>query len=185
MWTCKKCGEKHEDVFDSCWKCGPEIAANVPPPEAETTSGHSEQDSFYFACVVCGRQLRIALPINTGRYCCPACKARYQSVKASNEPFVFILVPEAERKAREDAPIPPKRRRPVPKEVKAALALLGLTDHATFEEAKQAYRKSIQEYHHDKVAHLGPDLKKVAEQKTKEIVAAFDSIKRFFAENEP
>jgi predicted nucleic-acid-binding Zn-ribbon protein len=21
MWTCSKCGEKHEDHFDSCWKC--------------------------------------------------------------------------------------------------------------------------------------------------------------------
>ena len=21
MWTCKKCGEKIEDQFDSCWKC--------------------------------------------------------------------------------------------------------------------------------------------------------------------
>ena len=21
MWTCAKCGEKHEDQFNSCWKC--------------------------------------------------------------------------------------------------------------------------------------------------------------------
>ena len=24
MWTCEKCGEKHEDEFDSCWKCAGE-----------------------------------------------------------------------------------------------------------------------------------------------------------------
>ena len=22
MWKCQKCGEAHEDVFDSCWRCG-------------------------------------------------------------------------------------------------------------------------------------------------------------------
>ena len=22
MWTCIKCGEKHEDTFDDCWNCG-------------------------------------------------------------------------------------------------------------------------------------------------------------------
>jgi hypothetical protein len=37
MWTCSKCGEKHEDHFDSCWKCnhtraGQPVAA-PPPPE--------------------------------------------------------------------------------------------------------------------------------------------------------
>ena len=21
MWTCKKCNEEIEDVFDACWKC--------------------------------------------------------------------------------------------------------------------------------------------------------------------
>ena len=24
MWTCPKCGEKHADKFDSCWKCSPQ-----------------------------------------------------------------------------------------------------------------------------------------------------------------
>jgi len=22
MWTCVKCGERHEEAFDTCWKCG-------------------------------------------------------------------------------------------------------------------------------------------------------------------
>ncbi len=22
MWKCKKCGEEHENQFDSCWRCG-------------------------------------------------------------------------------------------------------------------------------------------------------------------
>ena len=30
MWTCPKCGESHEDQFDSCWQCA---GANQPPPQ--------------------------------------------------------------------------------------------------------------------------------------------------------
>jgi len=69
----------------------------------------------------------------------------------------------------------------MPKEVNSALELLGLSAEATFEEARQAYRDIIQQYHPDKVAHLGPELRKVADQKTKEIVAAYDQVKQFFA----
>ncbi|MDB6031069.1 MAG: hypothetical protein JWM16_1407 [Verrucomicrobiales bacterium] len=31
MWTCPKCGEQHEDTFDSCWKCN-----DQPTPPTET-----------------------------------------------------------------------------------------------------------------------------------------------------
>jgi hypothetical protein len=42
MWICPKCGEQHEDQYDSCWKCArakPEFAEpgiSVPPPMAES-----------------------------------------------------------------------------------------------------------------------------------------------------
>jgi hypothetical protein len=29
MWTCSKCGERIEDQFDACWRCGP---PNAKPP---------------------------------------------------------------------------------------------------------------------------------------------------------
>ena len=29
-WTCKSCGESHEDPFDSCWKCGIEKDGTIP-----------------------------------------------------------------------------------------------------------------------------------------------------------
>jgi hypothetical protein len=30
MWTCSTCGEKHEDEFDSCWKCALRPGDAVP-----------------------------------------------------------------------------------------------------------------------------------------------------------
>jgi len=34
MWKCKKCGEKNEDSFDSCWSCG-SSQDGVDPENAE------------------------------------------------------------------------------------------------------------------------------------------------------
>ncbi|MES2469674.1 MAG: hypothetical protein V4675_20395 [Verrucomicrobiota bacterium] len=37
MWTCSKCGEQHDDQFDSCWKCAELTAApattSAPPAD--------------------------------------------------------------------------------------------------------------------------------------------------------
>jgi|KBSSwiStaDraftv2_1062776.scaffolds.fasta_scaffold338731_2 hypothetical protein len=35
MWTCNKCGERHEDEFDSCWKCAQNEAPLPPDTAAE------------------------------------------------------------------------------------------------------------------------------------------------------
>jgi hypothetical protein len=34
MWTCEKCGERHQDEFDSCWKCAQNQASSAPEEEA-------------------------------------------------------------------------------------------------------------------------------------------------------
>ena len=57
-------------------------------------------------------------------------------------------------------------------------ATLGLSPGASTEEIKKAYRKLSMKYHPDKVNHLGEEFKKVAEQKMKEINAAYDFFKK-------
>jgi hypothetical protein len=29
MWTCSQCGERHDDEFDSCWKCAGVVSAPI------------------------------------------------------------------------------------------------------------------------------------------------------------
>lgn len=55
-------------------------------------------------------------------------------------------------------------------------AVLGVRRGATGDELRQAYRDRMAEYHPDKVAHLGPELRKLAEKKTLEIQRAYERL---------
>ena len=57
-------------------------------------------------------------------------------------------------------------------------AVLGLEPGADMETIKKAYRKLSMTYHPDKVRHLGGEFQKVAEEKMKEINAAYDYFKK-------
>jgi len=37
MWTCKQCGEEHENQFDSCWRCVNPVAAKHLEYDATAT----------------------------------------------------------------------------------------------------------------------------------------------------
>jgi DnaJ-domain-containing protein 1 len=51
---------------------------------------------------------------------------------------------------------------------------LDVRESASREEIDRAYRQQISQYHPDKVATLGEDIRHVAEARTKEINAAYD-----------
>ncbi len=56
--------------------------------------------------------------------------------------------------------------------------VLGVRPGASREEVSAAYRRLVQQYHPDKVAELGPELRELAEQRMKEINAAYETLKR-------
>lgn len=62
-------------------------------------------------------------------------------------------------------------------------AVLGLEKGVSFVIIKKAYRKLSMQYHPDKVAHLGEEFKGVAEEKMKEINAAYDYFEKKFNGN--
>jgi DnaJ like chaperone protein len=55
--------------------------------------------------------------------------------------------------------------------------VLGLQSGTDFEQIKKAYRKLSMKYHPDKVGHLGEEFRNVAEEKMKEINAAYHHFK--------
>ena len=54
--------------------------------------------------------------------------------------------------------------------------VLGLTDDATDAEIDQAWRRQISKYHPDRVAGAGDDLRRQAEERTRELNRAYDRI---------
>ena len=55
--------------------------------------------------------------------------------------------------------------------------LMGLTGTMTKQQIRLRYLGLVSQYHPDKVQHLGPELRELAETKTKEINAAYDWLK--------
>lgn len=56
--------------------------------------------------------------------------------------------------------------------------VLGVEPGASQDDIRRAYRRLATQYHPDKVAHLGADLRHLAEQKFKAIQAAYEVLKR-------
>ncbi|MBF0101801.1 MAG: DnaJ domain-containing protein [Desulfobacterales bacterium] len=61
-------------------------------------------------------------------------------------------------------------------QLKTPYEILGIQPGASFAEIQSAYRKAAQAYHPDKVAHLGEELRKLAEQKFIEIQQAYQEL---------
>lgn len=63
--------------------------------------------------------------------------------------------------------------------VEEACRVLQLSRPFTMKELQAAYRQRMSQYHPDKVSNLGPELRELAESKSKEINQAFDLLARF------
>ena len=60
----------------------------------------------------------------------------------------------------------------------SAYAVLEISQSATDDEVKAAYRRMAMKNHPDKVAALGPDVQKAAEEKFRKIQEAYETIKK-------
>ena len=69
------------------------------------------------------------------------------------------------------------RTAPWQESLKSPYEVLGITATASKEEIRIAYRKMASLYHPDKVAHLAPEFREMADRKMKEINSAYGSIK--------
>lgn len=57
-------------------------------------------------------------------------------------------------------------------------AILGVRPGATADEVRRAYQTKVREYHPDRTGNLPPELKELAEKRTKEITNAYNHLKR-------
>lgn len=59
-----------------------------------------------------------------------------------------------------------------------AYKTLGISQKASIEEIKAAYKRKVKEYHPDLVQNMGEEIQKLAKQKIQEINYAFELIKK-------
>jgi len=64
------------------------------------------------------------------------------------------------------------------KEADSAYTVLEISPSATDDEVRSAYRRMAMKYHPDRVATLGPEVQKAAEEKFKKIQEAYAAIKK-------
>ena len=64
------------------------------------------------------------------------------------------------------------------KDTSSAYAVLEISPSATDDEVKSAYRRMAMKNHPDKVASLGPEVQKAAEEKFRKIQEAYEAIKK-------
>ena len=88
-----------------------------------------------------------------------------------------LLLGEPRQKAPSDPETGPVREQaapPDPNAMKPWHVVLNVPATATVDEVRQAYKILMSQYHPDKVASLGDELKALAERKSKEINAAYE-----------
>jgi DnaJ like chaperone protein len=157
----------------------PDQEHHADEPGEESGREHRDIRTAAFDCIVCGSRLRVRLKPADATYRCPACKSEYKTVHADGEPPVLLVMPVSPQYTKSSKGSA-NRRRTLPSEVRAALLVLALKEDATFEQVRQAYHEAVKQYHPDKVAHLGPELRKVADLKTKEINSAYVILEEFY-----
>ncbi len=67
---------------------------------------------------------------------------------------------------------------PNEKKERSPYDVLGVSESSSWEEISIAYKNAITKYHPDKVSHMGPELRKLAEEKSTEINRAYESLKK-------
>jgi len=146
--------------------------------QKKAKDSRQEQDYIMFNCLSCSKSLRIAFPFKSLSFRCANCSGMYEIHSVDNHRPIYLIVPKVTHRT-SDAP---PRQRAMPEEVKKALHIFELNVSVSFGEVKAKYRQCMTEYHPDKVAHLGADLRKLAEAKSKEYNAAYSIIQRYFKE---
>ena len=154
------------DAFEKeLWRAGLFNAPQQPPPKVRSYSSSDRDSGARFSCPQCNAKLE--KPKNPSMLffiCCGACGAAFPipsdagdvlSMGSVNVPSQTIDEPEKNLTLAD------------------SFELLGVSPFMSLPVIRQAYLMKIQQYHPDKVAHLGPEFMPIAEKMSKRINSAW------------
>lgn len=128
-----------------------------------------ESDSSFriLSCPGCDSNIRMPNPPPLVSGKCTKCSCQFRVKKDKHGNFLIYAEDKSQQESRNEVLTKKK-----------CYEILELLEHASQADIQAAFRKKMLEYHPDKVASLGIELKKLSEAKTKQINAAYDFLKR-------
>jgi RNA polymerase subunit RPABC4/transcription elongation factor Spt4 len=81
IWKCQKCGEKHEDAFDSCWKCGTERdGGGLGQAQFKEGGSVAAEEGYDYECTKCGSAIK------ADDKACPNCGDVFDEIIEEEQP---------------------------------------------------------------------------------------------------
>jgi len=167
VFTDKELGR---DLF--CPSCGDLLY------QLDAESMRNEHEFVVICCFSCSKKIRITFPVKSSTFSCPSCRKtnEIQSINSSIGRKVYLIIHQTGNNVSDRK----LKRHDLPENIKKSLCVLNLGEDVSWEDIKSKYRKCMSEYHPDKVAHLGIDLRRLAEEKTKTYNDAYNILKKYF-----
>jgi DnaJ-domain-containing protein 1 len=106
---------------------------------------------------------------------------RAPAPKAPRRPPPTEATPPRGTRAPASSEPEPEPEPPLPPAAKDPWKVLGIAPGTAKEEAKQAFRTLVTQYHPDKVAHLAPEFQELAERRTRELLQAWEELEKTFS----
>lgn len=122
------------------------------------------------------------LEIGCGTWGIRLCVSRADAATEFAAALLAAMSGQSQDAASNRSEAPPSRPATAPVGLMAALSLLGLQAGASFEDASVAYKSFAAQNHPDKVAHMAPEFRELAERKMRELNAAYQQIRAFHQE---
>ncbi|MHB8132446.1 MAG: J domain-containing protein [Mobilitalea sp.] len=178
---CEYCNQK---LFNKCIKCSNYIYLSekkcslcgyIYNPKDYENNANTEtniKDSTQkveIECKTCKAKIEFRIVDSFDVFYCKKCKAIYSIEINNNKEININLV---------------KKGQYLTKDIIEAIKILNIEkDNIKEEIIKHAWKKQLDLYHPDKVNNLGEEIKKVAEERTKEINSAYNKIRIWIKEN--
>ena len=134
----------------------------------ENDSFQSDVGERIINCPSCKQKIRIRLPLHRNIGKCIKCSTRFElHMDESGHIYITKLDEKGKSYGGETAI----------DTIDNCFEILEVSQNSTPAEIKSAYRKRMMEYHPDKVEKLGSKLKKIAEEESKKLNAAYSILK--------
>ena len=139
------------------------------------SEGNNSQREFHnsnlviVSCLLCDQKIRLIMPHSKNEVTCPKCFSLFKLGFTDDGKIYIIETIDSKYRDKSETKL---------YSIDQCFILLEVNSQASSSAIKAAYKKKIMQYHPDKVENLGPLLKKVAEEETKKINAAYSFLQK-------